>query len=75
MKRIAMAAAALSLIVGPALAQGIHIGPRGVDVNVGARGGDSVVREYQDDDGCMVRVVRHRSPDGDMVTRRTRDCD
>ena len=39
MKRIAIAAAALPLIFGPALAQGIHIGPRGVDVNVGARGG------------------------------------
>ena len=39
MKRIAMAAVALPLIFGPALAQGIHIGPRGVDVNMGARGG------------------------------------
>ena len=75
MKRIAMAAVALPLILGPALGQGIHIGPGGVDVDVGARGGDTVIRRYQDDDGCMVRVVRHHSPDGDVVTRRLRDCD
>jgi hypothetical protein len=75
MKRFVFVVAALPLIFGPALAQGIHIGPRGVDVDTGERGGDSVVREYQDDDGCMVRVMRHRSPDGDMVTRKTRDCD
>jgi hypothetical protein len=75
MKRIAIATVALPLIFGPALGEGIHIGPAGVDVNVGGRGGDRVVREYQDDDGCMVRVTRHRSPDGDMVTSKSRDCD
>ncbi len=75
MKQIAMAVMALPLIFGPALGQGIHLGPGGVDVNMGGRGADRTVREYRDDDGCMVRVMRHRSPDGDVVTRRSRDCD
>lgn len=40
-------------------------------------GGDHhrrVIREYEDDDGCTVRVIRYRRGDGDMVTRRERHC-
>ncbi len=76
MKRIAMAAAALPFTLVGAFAQGIYVGPGGVGVDTGmGGGGDRVVRQYQDDDGCMVRVVRHRSPDGDVRTRRIRNCE
>ena len=75
MKRIALAAAVLPFLFVGAYAQGIHIGPGGVDVSTGMGGQDHVVREYQDGDGCMVRVIRHRNDEGDMVTRKIRHCD
>ena len=75
MKHLTMVALALPFTFTVAFGQGIHIGPDGVGVDVGGRDGGRVVREYQDDDGCMVRVMRHRSRDGDIVTQRIRDCD
>jgi hypothetical protein len=74
MKRLTIAALALPFTFAVAFGQGIHIGPDGVGIDTG-RDRDRMVREYQDDDGCMVRVMRHRSPDGDIVTNRIRDCD
>lgn len=77
MKRLILAAIALPLTWAGAYAQGIHIGPGGVGIDTGPhhyRQGE-VVRQYQDEDGCMVRVIRYHRPDGDVVTRRTRDCD
>jgi hypothetical protein len=77
MKRIALAAVALPFLLSGAFAQGVYIGPGGVgvDTGMGGMGGDRVVRQYQDDDGCMVKVVRHRSMDGDVTTRRIRSCE
>ncbi len=64
----------LPLAAFGASAQAIHIGP-------GASGSiwvgltiTGVIREYEDDNGCTVRVVRYRRGDGDMVTRRERHC-
>ncbi len=76
MKRIAMMAVALPLTFTGAFAQGVYLGPGGVGVDTGLRGGggDRVVREYQDDEGCTVRVIRHSGPDG-QITRRDRRCD
>lgn len=80
MKKLIFAAALLPLAWTGASAQGIHIGPEGVgvgDVGVGPYYSHhhGVVREYQDSEGCRVRVSHHRRPDGDVVTRRIRDCD
>jgi hypothetical protein len=75
MKRIAMIAAMLPLTFTGAFAQGVYIGPGGVGVDTGIRGGnDHVVREYQDDQGCTVRVIRRNGPDGEE-TLRDRRCD
>ncbi len=74
MKRLAIVAAILPLTFAGALAQGIYLGPGGVGVDTGDHG-DHVIRKYQDDNGCMVRVIRHRRSDGDIVTRKIRDCD
>ena len=74
MKRIELAAAVLPLLLTVVFAQGVYVGPGGVGIDMGG-GGDHVVRQYQDDDGCMVKVVRHRSPDGDITTRRIRNCE
>jgi hypothetical protein len=77
MKRLILAAIALPLTWAGAYAQGIHIGPGGVGIDTGVRtwGHREVIRQYEDSDGCMVRVIRYHRPDGDVVTRRTRDCD
>jgi len=72
---IAVAMVALPLTVTGVPAQGIHIGPGGVGVDIGPGGHQRrVIREYEDDDGCTVRVIRHQRGDGDMVTRRERHC-
>jgi hypothetical protein len=75
MKQFAFALVALPLTFWGASAQGVYIGPGGVGVDTGMHGRDSVVREYQDDDGCRVRVIQHYQPDGDVETRKIRRCD
>lgn len=78
MKRLIFAVIALPLAVAGAHAQGVYIGPGGVGVDTGLRyqGGERrVIRQYEDSEGCTVRVVRYRRPDGDIVTRRIRDCE
>jgi hypothetical protein len=71
---LAVAVVSLPLTVFGASAQGIHIGPDGVGVDTGMRDHQRVVREYEDDDGCAIRVIRYRRGDGDVVTRRERRC-
>jgi len=74
-QRIAVAAVATPLSFFGAFAQGVYIGPGGVGIDTGAqRPADRLVREYEDDDGCTVRVMRHYRRDGDVVTRREREC-
>ena len=74
-KGLAVAILALPLTASAVSAQGIHIGPDGVGVDVDP--GDHhrrIIKEYEDDDGCTVRVIRYRRDDGDMITRRERHC-
>lgn len=80
MKKLVLAVALLPLAWTGASAQGVYIGPGGVgvgDVGVGPHywRHREVVRQYEDDDGCTVRVIRDRRPDGDVMIRRSRDCD
>lgn len=74
MKHLTIAALALPFTFAAAFGQDIHIGPRGVGIDAGPSNSGQMVRQYQDNDGCMVRVIRHRSADGDMVTQRIRNC-
>ncbi|MCW2283460.1 hypothetical protein M2323_001126 [Rhodoblastus acidophilus] len=73
-RSLAVAVLALPLTVSGAPAQGIHIGPGGVGVDMGGDHHRRVIREYEDDDGCTIRVIRYRRGDGDVVTRRERRC-
>ena len=74
MKRIALATLALPFTFALAFAQGVYISPGGVGVDTGM-GADKVVREYQDEEGCTVRVIQHNRGNGDVVTRQDRQCD
>ena len=76
----AFAAAAILAITVPAAAEdfGVHVGDNGVGVRVGDdHRGDRHREGWREGrrDHCRTVIVKHRSPDGDMVVRRTRHCD
>lgn len=82
MKAIVLSCVIAVATAGAASAQGFYIGPNGVGVDAGPRYGyesrprrDRVVRQWEDDEGCTVRLIRSYRPDGDVVTRRIRSCD
>jgi hypothetical protein len=81
---------ALALLVSTAHAQGVYVGPRGVEIeqrsHVEDRGWDR--RRHWDGDrtgtvierrgygrDCRTVTIRRENEDGDLVTRRIRRCD
>lgn len=76
----AFAAAAILAFTLPAAAQvSVRAGEDGVGVRVG-RDHDDGVRHREGwregrRDHCHTVVVKHRTPDGDVVVRKTRHCD
>jgi hypothetical protein len=85
MKTFLLACGLVLVAASGASAQGFYIGPNGIGVDSGrrdwdrdrweGRGGGRVVREWEDDDGCTIRIIRREMPDGDVTTRRVRRCD
>ena len=88
-KALMVACGAAALLGGSyaAQAQGVYVGPGGIEYN---RGGDTVERRVErrwDNDrtgtvvehrsygsGCRTVIVRRETDDGDVVTRRIRRC-
>jgi hypothetical protein len=74
----AVIAAALPLSV-PASAEdlGVHVGEGGVGVRVGHEHDRDHWREGRryGHEGCRTITVKHRTPDGNVVIRKTRRCD
>jgi uncharacterized protein YcfJ len=72
----AFAAVAILAVTLPAAAEEFSV--RAGDNGVGVRVGNDHHREGWREgrrDHCRTVVVKHRTPDGDMVVRRTRHCD
>jgi hypothetical protein len=89
-KAILIACGATALLAGSmtAQAQGVYVGPGGIEFNRGGndwdrrverRGWDNdrtgtIVERRTYEPGCRTIIVRRENEDGDMVTRRIRRC-
>jgi hypothetical protein len=88
-KAILIACGATALLAGgmSAQAQGVYVGPGGIEYNRGGNDWDRRVERRWDNErtgtiverrsygpGCRTVIVRRETDDGDIVTRRIRRC-
>lgn len=91
MKKLLFAACGAFVLLAPAAqAQGVYVGPGGVEIDRGPRMDErrwdrrrhwdeertgTVYERRSDDRRCRVVTIQRENEDGDLVTRRVRRCD